>query len=169
MAGVFAAWSWYLVGISWGDRFVASAAACWVLGAAAGGFMWAVPDRAYRGWLRVLVGSRPGWRIPLDVKERLRTERFVGHFPVGMDLHLPDTDGVAELHVSVLAKGHGDWAVRGLTRRTVRVERMLERLMLAYDRREPAPYEAPLHDGDRVVVADVTELEFVVLPAEGGP
>jgi hypothetical protein len=167
LAGAAAALVWYGVGVYRGGHFFAAGAGCWTLGAVLGGVGWAVPDRLYRGWVRVLRGARPGWRIPVDHAVPVLRERFMGHFPVGMDLHLPDHDGVAELHVSVVAKKAGSWAARGLSRKTVRVRRPLEWMDLTYDPRLPAPLEAPLATGDRIQAGDGAEVEFIVLPREG--
>jgi hypothetical protein len=166
LAGLAGALVWYSVGVWRGGHFFASAAGCWTVGVVLGALVWAVPDRLYRGWVRVLVGSRPGWRVPVDHAQAGLRERFVGHFPVGMDLHLPDSDGVAELHVSVVARAPGRWASRGLTRAGVKVRRPLEWMELTYDPTLPAPLEAPLLTGDRIELGPSAELEFVVLPRE---
>lgn len=169
LAGACAALVWYSVGISEGGNFLAAAAGCWTLGAVSGGLAWVIPDRLYRGWVRVLRGARPGWRVPVDHEIPALRERFVGCFPAGMDLHLPNTDGVAELHVSIVAKVPGQWAARGLSRQRVRVQRPLEWMELTYDPSLPAPLEAPLMNGDRIFTGDTAELEFVVVSREALP
>ena len=54
---------------------------------------WGIPDRLYAGWLRVLSFVRFGHRVPIDAKGSPK-ERFIGHYPNGLDLYLPPDQGV---------------------------------------------------------------------------
>lgn len=157
---------WYLAGALTGDLFLATAAGCFTLGALCGALTWAVPEQRYGGWIRVLRGARPGWRIPVRMGEVALSERFVGHFPSGMDLHLPAHDGVAELHVSVVALPDGSFAVRGLSQSRVELRRDLEWFDLSWDPNLPAPLQAELRAEDRIAVGQGVELEFLRLPVE---
>lgn len=168
-SGAVAALAWYQVGIALGDRFLAMGLGCWLLAVVSALLTTGVPLRAFRGWLRVRMGTRAGWAVPLDGFSVVRSERFVGSFPVGMDVHLPELEGVAPVHASVRAAPDGTFAVRGLSREPVRVQRFLEWVDLAVDPTLPAPLETPLVDGDRVRLGDRVELELVVVPREDGP
>jgi hypothetical protein len=168
-AGLTGGLGWYLSGLALGDRFFAAAGGAWLVGAAVGGLTWAVPERHFVGWMRVRAGARPGWRVHLDPRDPARSERFVGHFARGMDVFLPEAEGVAELHVSLLAPGDGVWTARGLSQRRVTVNRPLERVELAYDPALPAPLETPLRTDDLVRVGDDVELELVVGTEDGVP
>ncbi len=168
-AGVTGALVWYLTGLALGDRYMAAALGAWALGALVGSLVTSMPSRHWVGWVRVRTGTRPGWRVPLDPHDPARSERFIGHFSRGMDVHLRASEGSAELHVSFVAKQDGDWAVRGLSQARVDVLRPLERVDLAYDASLPAPLETPLRDGDLVRLDGVAEVEFVVANEEGVP
>lgn len=160
---------WYALGHGQGDLFLAAVLGSSVMGAVVGGLAWGIPDRTFQGWVHVLVGARPGWRIPVDAAQVTLSERFVGHFPAGMDLHLPPGDGVDELHLSVIARGEGSWAARGLSRDKVRVMRPLAWVDLSYDPELPAPLETPLHAGDRVALGPEAVVELVVMAREVPP
>ncbi len=168
-AGAVGALAWYQVGIALGDRFLAMGIAGWLVVVVSALLTTGVPLRAFQGWLRVRVGTRAGWRVPLDAMSVVRSERFVGSFPVGMDVHLPASEGVAPVHASVRAAPDGTFAVRGLSREPVRLQRFLEWVDLAVDPTLPAPLETPLVDGDRVRLGDRVEIELVVVPREDGP
>lgn len=168
-AGLLAAAAWYGLSHAADDLFLAGAAGAWVIGAVCGGLTWGPAARLYVGWLAVRVGARPGWRVPLDASQIALSERFVGHFPAGMDLYLPPEDGVAELHLSALATGDGTWGARGLTQQPVTLMRTLERVDLTFDPTLPAPLETPIRDGDRIRLGDHAEVEFLVLSREGAP
>jgi hypothetical protein len=172
LCGVAAAVVGYTLGLWLDDLYLAGMGASWSFAALAGALTWGIPDRAWQPWVMVRVGARPGWRIPLDAEDTALQERFVGHFPSGMDLHLPGTDGVAELHLSVLARGdadHIELAARGLSQRPVTVIRPLERVDLAYDPALPAPLETTLRHEDRIRLGEVAEVEVLVLSREGSP
>lgn len=168
-AGLTAALGWYFCGLALGDRFVASAVGAWLLGGTVGALLFVVPESHFVGWMRVRRGNRPGWRVHLDPADPARSERFIGHFTRGMDVHMPPTDGSAELHVSFVAKEEGNWSVRGLSQQRVGVARPLERIELAYDPSLPAPLETPLRNGDIVRISELGEVEFVVATEEGAP
>lgn len=143
------------MGISWGATF--------------GLLAWSVPDELYAGWLRVLSGSRFGRRIPVDAPDRGAKERFVGHFPRGLDLFLPVDNGVQELHLSVTVSKDQQYTARGLSQYPTLVKRLLQRVDLRYDPRRPTPVETELVSGDRVVLGEgdqTAEVEFVLLPRE---
>ncbi|MBA2321880.1 MAG: hypothetical protein H0V89_12090 [Deltaproteobacteria bacterium] len=142
------------------------------LGAVAWGLLhgllcWGVPDDLYAGWIRVLSHDRYGVRIPLDSQSGT-VERFVGHFPRGLDLYLPVERGVAELHASFLADEHQRYSVRGLSVSPTVTRRFLERIDLRYDPRRPAPFETELEMEDRVQLGEKSEasVEFLLLPRE---
>ncbi|HMV65967.1 MAG TPA: hypothetical protein PKA64_03875 [Myxococcota bacterium] len=167
--GGLAAVTWYALGPWFKEQYHPMMVAAWVFGFSSATFGWAIPEHLFRGWVVVRYGARPGWRVPVDPHTPELAERFIGSFPVGLDLHLPASDEVDLLHLSVLATDDGEWAARGLSQRTVRVIRPLERIDLAFDPSLPAPLETPLRHEDRVRLGRRTELEFVVLPTEGSP
>lgn len=149
-----------------GELYVASAAGAATFGAVSGGLFWGVPHHRYQGWIRVLSPTRFGWRIPVSV-DGAAAERFVGHYPRGLDLYLPEVDGLAELHCSIVVDDNGQYAVRGLSTAATLVRRSLEAVDLRYDPSRPAPLETPLRNGDRIVLGEgdaETVLEFVLLP-----
>ncbi|MEZ4234656.1 MAG: hypothetical protein R3F59_00505 [Myxococcota bacterium] len=169
-AGAFAAAAWHFPGYYnavQGDLYVASAAASFTFGAAHGLLVWPIPDDLYAGWVRVLSYERYGLRIPIPHTDGSPAERFIGHFPRGLDLYLPLDRGVAELHASFV-KTDGRYTVRGLTIQPTLVKRTLERIDLRYDPRRPAPLETELGSEDRVLLGDggATEVEFLMLPKE---
>lgn len=173
-AGLLAAGTWYALGypkslFELSDQYIASAMGSLVFGGAFGLLAWGIPDNLYAGWIRVVSETRHGRRIPVDALDGSPRERFVGHFPRGLDLFLPAEDGVMELHVSVMVTRRQEYRGRGLTLQPTLVRRFLERIDLRYDARRPAPLETRLSSEDRMVLgppADPTVLEFIMLPKE---
>jgi hypothetical protein len=174
IAGITMALVWYIVGnptfqLAFKDLYIASALASMSFGLVFGLFSWGIPDSLYAGWIRVITTNRYGRRIPIDGLDGAPRERFVGHYPRGLDLFMPADDGVMELHVSVMVDENQHYRVRGLTLQPSRVTRFLERLNLRYDPMLPAPKEAPLSSGDRILMGppeNQTVLEFIMLPRE---
>jgi hypothetical protein len=174
VSGLAAATSWYGLGYlrfidGTGDLYLAGAIGALVLGGTFGLYAWPIPDSLYAGWMRVLTDTRQGRRIPVDAPDGAARERFIGHFPRGLDLFLPASDGVMELHASVLRNARGEYRVRGLTLQPTTVQRFLERIDLRYDAQRPAPLETRLSSGDRLVLGppeNPTVVEFVMLPRE---
>jgi hypothetical protein len=169
-AGAFAATSWHLLGYYsglQGDLYRASALAAAVFGGIYGLLVWPIPEDLYVGWVRVLSYERYGLRIPVPHVDGKPAERFVGHFPRGLDLYLPAERGVAELHTSFVSSGD-KYTVRGLSIEPTIVRRTLERIDLRYDPRRPAPLETTLKMEDRVLLGPKgeTEIEFLMLPKE---
>ena len=168
------------------DLFFASGAAALCWGGAFGLLAWGIPTSLYAGWLRVLSTSRYGRRIPIDAPISAGTpaasadgesapaashgtERFVGHFPRGLDLWLDAGEGVQEIHLSIAVDANQRYSARGLSQYPVRVKRFLESVDLRYDPRRAAPLETRLQSGDRITLGDgqnSCELEFVMLPRE---
>lgn len=150
------------------DMYLATALALFTWGFLHGLLVWAIPDELYAGWFRVMDGARAGHRIPIDHVTGGPSERFVGHFPRGLDMHLPEEKGVAELHVSFVTDGQGRYAVRGLSQAPTNVKRFLERVDLRYDARRPAPLETELSNEDTVSLGAKgdTVIEFLLLPKE---
>lgn len=173
VAGLVGGLVWYVVGYSAypfaKDLFWASALGAVAFGFTFGLFAWGVPDELYAGWLRVLSDTRHGRRIPIDGADGKPRERFVGHFPRGLDLFLPADQGVMELHASVLLNRDGEFRARGLTLQPTLVRRFLERVDLSYDKRRPAPLDTRLASGDRLILGPPgkqTVVEFLMLPRE---
>lgn len=171
-AGGIAAAVWHASGhyaVLGGDLYVGSAVASATFGAVCGWLFWGVPDTWYEGWIRVLSPTRFGLRIPVSVDGR-PVERFVGHYPRGLDLVLPEAEGVRELHCSVVIDARGRYAVRGLSIAPTRVRRPLESVDLRYDPQRPAPLETGLHMEDRVVLGEDGRavIELVILPRRTG-
>lgn len=174
-AGLGGAATWHFAGyplfdfLTNTDLYFASAAGATMFGFLYGTLTWGVPDELYAGWLRVVTETRHGRRIPVDTHGTTTRERFVGHFPRGLDLFLPANDGVMELHVSVLHAPNRTYRARGLTLQPTVIRRFLERVDIRYDARRPFPLEAPLRSGDRIVLGppgNQTVVEFVMLPRE---
>jgi hypothetical protein len=173
-AGLVAAAVWYVGAYSgWtlgrSDLYLASAGAAFSFAAVFGLGAWGIPDSLYAGWIRVVTERRHGRRIPVDPPDGTTRERFVGHFPRGLDLFLPHEDGVLELHVSVLVDKNQVYRLRGLTLAPTRVARFLESIDLRYDPRRAAPLETRLQSGDRVFLGkgkEQTVVEFLMLPKE---
>lgn len=151
------------------DLYLASALGPLAWGMSHGLLVWGIPAELYAGWVRVLSGRRAGLRIPIDGRDGGFRERFVGHYPRGLDLYLPVRDGVTELHLSFVVDGDRNYAVRGLSQAPTVVRRLLERIDIRYDARRPAPLETELQAQDRVLLSTdhgQTEIEFVLLPKE---
>ncbi|MCB9675084.1 MAG: hypothetical protein H6737_08200 [Alphaproteobacteria bacterium] len=171
-AAVFGAAAWQLMGQyrEWGgDLYLASAAAAFIWGFGHGLLTWGIPDDLYAGWIRILSAERYGLRIPIDKVDGTPSERFVGHFPRGLDMYMPAEHGVAELHTSFVVDRSHHYAVRGLSIQPTVVKRFLERINLGYDPRRPAPLETQLKMGDRILMGvgkDYSEVEFLLLPKE---
>ena len=174
-AGLAAGAVWHLLGsnlasvLSSGDLYLAGAGMGLTWGLVFGLLTWGIPDELYAGWLRVLSPYRYGRRIPVDSLDGRAKERFVGHFPRGLDLYLPLEEGVLELHVSVAMDSRRRYRARGLTLQPTVVRRFLERVDLRYDPARPAPLETELSSGDRIVLGEGetrAELEFIMLPRE---
>ncbi len=170
-AALLAASVWHTVGYYddiGGDLYLATALAAFTFGAAYGMVVWGVPADLYAGWLRVLSAERYGLRIPIPSVEGTAAERFVGHFPRGLDLYLPADQGVAELHLSVVVDSDYRYAVRGLSVANTVIKRPLERIDLRYDPLRPAPLETELSMEDRVLLGENgdTVVEFILLPKE---
>ena len=173
-AGITAAMVWFVVGYSnfslgTNSLYLASALGAMSFGGMFGLFAWGIPNDLYAGWLRVVTETRFGRRIPIDAKGEHSKERFVGHYPRGLDLYLPAEEGVMEMHVSVLVDQEQQYHLRGLTIAPTRLERLLERVNLRYDPSLPAPKEVELQSGDRILLGPPghqTVLEFLMLPRE---
>lgn len=169
-AGLAGAAVWHLLNLHLErDLYLAGAGLGFVWGAVHGLLCWSVPDALYAGWIRVLTPNRYGRRIPVDGEAAGPKERFVGHFPRGLDLFLGVEDGVQELHLSVAVDGEQRYVARGLSQHPTQVKRFLERVDLRYDPRRPAPLETRLSSGDRLRVGEgeaFAEVEFLMLPRE---
>lgn len=173
VAGALAGGAWHVLGYAKfdfapADLYLASAVAALLFGGAFGTLAWGIPDALYAGWVRVVSATRHARRIPIDSPDGSARERFVGHFPRGLDLFLPAEDGVNELHLSLRVDEAQRYHVRGLTIEPTAVRRFLERVDIRYDPRRPAPIETRLASGDRLVLGPEgkTELEFLMLPRE---
>jgi hypothetical protein len=170
-AGLLGAATWHTFGLYnqlAGDLYLAAAMAPLVWGMCHGALVWGVPDDLYAGWVRVLSAERYGLRIPVNHPTGGSSERFVGHFPRGLDLYLPAERGVAELHTSFVVSSDQAYSVRGLSVQPTVVKRFLEKIDLRYDVRRPAPLETGLKMEDRVLMGpnSETQLEFLLLPKE---
>ncbi len=170
LAGLFAASCWHVFNsVITSDLYWAGAAAAFAWGLAFGMFAWPLPDNLFAGWLRVLSYDRFARRIPIDAPDGEPKERFVGHFPRGLDLYLPGETGVMEMHVSVAVDSQHRYFARGLSLASTVVRRFLEKVNLRYDPSRPAPLETRLSSGDRIVMGEgehAAELEFLMLPRE---
>lgn len=168
--GLAGAAAWHLCNFTaFYDLYFAGAVGAFTLGASFGLLCWGIPNELYTGWLRVLKGGRYSHRIPVDALDRSYKERFLGHFPRGLDMWLPVEEGVLELHASVVVDDDQNYKARGLTLHPTRVKRFLESIDIRYDPRRPAPLETRLSPGDRLVLGEgetQVELEFLMLPRE---
>lgn len=169
-AGAFAATAWHVLGYYGavqGDLYRASALGAATFGGIYGLLVWPIPEELYVGWIRVLSYERYGLRIPVPHADGKPAERFVGHFPRGLDLYLPAERAVAELHASFVCTGDR-YTVRGLSIQPTVVKRPLERIDLRYDPRRPAPLETTLRMEDRILLGPngESEIEFLMLPKE---
>lgn len=151
-----------------GDLYLAAALGSLTWGFLHGAFVWAIPDNLYAGWVRVLSAERFGRRIPLNHVDGTSAERFLGHFPRGLDVFLPSARGVAELHASFVVDSENRYTVRGLSVVPTVVKRFLEKVDLRYDPQRPAPLETELNMEDRIRIGPngETEVEFLLLPKE---
>ncbi|MFT6142913.1 MAG: hypothetical protein ACJAZO_000091 [Myxococcota bacterium] len=169
-AGGLAGAVWHWLGYQvLGDMYLASAVACFTWGMVHGLFVWGIPSELYAGWVRVLSPERFAWRVPVDTLEGGPSERFVGHFPRGLDTFLSVENGVAELHTSFVVDREHHYAIRGLSQQPTMVKRMMESVDLRYDPRRPAPLETTLQNEDRIVMGaggTQSEVEFLLLPKE---
>ncbi|MBM74973.1 MAG: hypothetical protein CMK59_06210 [Proteobacteria bacterium] len=127
---------------------------------------WTIPDELYAGWLRILSTQRFGHRVPIDAGGGAPKERFVGHYPNGLDLFLPFELGVQELHISVHKSQDNEFILRGLSQEQTRLKRIFEWVNIHYDPNRPAPYEASLKAGDQITLGESAKLEFLILPRE---
>jgi hypothetical protein len=171
VAGAFGAVAWHVPGYYdelAGDLYLSSFLGAFTFGLLFGLLSWPLPDDMYAGWIRVLSAERYGLRIPVPHTDGTPAERFIGHFPRGLDLYLPADQGVAELHTSFVVGPDGRYAVRGLTIQPTLVRRPLERIDLRYDPRRPAPLETGLRMEDRIFMGEngETVVEFLMLPRE---
>jgi hypothetical protein len=171
VAAALGAAAWHLPGHDSriaGDLYLASALGPLVWGMFYGMLVWPIPDDLYVGWIRVLSAERYGQRIPVPHPDGSPSERFLGHFPRGLDLYLPAEQAVAELHVSFIVDERSRYAVRGLSIQPTMVKRFLERVDLRYDPRRPAPLETQLNMEDRILLGDQSQtvVEFLMLPKE---
>jgi hypothetical protein len=171
VAGLFAALAWHVPSYYddlAGDLYLSAALAAATFGGLHGLLVWPIPDDLYAGWIRVLSYERYGLRIPVPHVDGAPAERFLGHFPRGLDLYMPAEAHVMELHTSFVYDKDRGYAVRGLSIQPTVVKRTLERIDLRYDVRRPAPLETQLRMEDRVLLgpAGDTEVEFLMLPKE---
>jgi len=171
VAGSLCAAVWHAFGyysVLAGNLYLGAALGAATWGLMHGLLVWAIPDDMYAGWVRVLSSERFGLRIPVPHHDGSPAERFVGHFPRGLDLYLPAEKGVAELHVSFVVDDSHHYAVRGLSVQPTMVKRFLARIDLHYDPTRPAPLETDLQMEDRVIIGadQETEVEFLMLPKE---
>jgi hypothetical protein len=170
LVGLLSGSMWYFFGtLLYSDLFLAGAALGLSWGFLFGLFGWGVPDSLYAGWMRVLSGVRYARRIPIDAPGGQPKERFVGHYPRGLDLFLPIESGVQELHISLAVDAQQRYFARGLTLAPTKITRFLEKVDLSYDPRRSAPLETRLSSGDRLLLGQApqdSELEFIMLPRE---
>ena len=169
-SGLMAAIVWHLLNYQLlGDFYLALALGYLTMGFMFGVLVWGIPPDLYAGWIRVLSHHRYGQRLPIMGQEEVFSERFLGHFPRGLDLFVEHEHGVAEIHASFVGDQSGRYAVRGLTQAPTTVKRFLERLDLAYPPDSPVPLEADLKMEDIVIMGGngpKTEVEFLLLPKE---
>lgn len=171
-AGLVAGMAWQAFGqypILGGNLYVGGAAAAFFWGSVHGLLVWGIPDELYAGWIRILSAERYGLRIPIDHDDGAPAERFVGHFPRGLDMYMPANTGVTELHTSFVVDDDHNYAVRGLSVQPTIVKRFMETVNLAYDPMRPAPLETDLKMEDRVLMGigdTYSEVEFILLPKE---
>lgn len=149
------------------DLYQASALYFVVFGFLFGVAARGIPEELYVGWVRVLTGSRFSQRIPIDAIEQKNKERFLGHYPNGLDLFLPANEGVLELHASIVhAPSTNQYVLRGLSLEYTKMKRMFEWARVDYDPQSPVPREVELKNEDRIELGKNTEIEFLILPRE---
>jgi hypothetical protein len=172
LASGFGASAWHFCGMyDWfqGDLYLGSALGAFIWGITFGLFVWTIPRSLYAGWIRVLSAERYGLRVPIDRPDGVASERFVGHFPRGLDLYLPGECGVAELHTSFVVDTDQRYSVRGLSQQPTLVKRFLEAIDLSYAPSRPAPLETVLSMEDRIFMGNGEQesvVEFLMLPKE---
>jgi len=169
-SGLLAAVVWHLLNYHLlGDFYLASAMGFMTMGFMFGTLVWAIPPDLYSGWFRVLSHHRYGQRLPILGPNAEFSERFIGHFPRGLDLFVESEHGVAEIHASFVGDRSGKYAVRGLTQSPTTLKRFLERMDLTYEANSPVPLEADLKMEDILIMGGAgpkTEVEFLLLPKE---
>ena len=148
------------------DLFWSGLASNFLFGVIFGLGSWTIPNELYAGWLRILSPQRFGHRVPIDAGDGAPKERFVGHYPNGLDLFLPFELGVQELHISIHKNHEEEFILRGLSQDSTRLKRLLEWVNIHYDPNRPAPYEASLNAGDQITLGPSAKLEFLILPRE---
>ena len=148
------------------DLFWSGLLSNFLFGAIFGLGSWTIPDELYAGWLRILSSQRFGHRVPIDAGDGAPKERFVGHYPNGLDLFLPFELGVQELHISIHKNQDQEFILRGLSQDNTRLKRLLEWVNIHYDPNRPAAYEASLRSGDQITLGESAKLEFLILPRE---
>jgi len=162
---------WHVLGNSaFGtDLYLASLAMGLVWGFLYGVLIWGIPNELYAGWLRVMSSERYGRRIPVDPPDGSHMERFVGHYPRGLDLFISQDEGVSELHLSIAVDDEQRYFALGLSQRPTLLRRFLERVDLRYDPSGSAPVKTRLQSGDRIRIGTdriSAEMEFLMLPRE---
>ena len=149
------------------DLYFAGAVSCVSFGFLFGISAREIPEELYVGWVRVLTGSRFSQRIPIDALEQKNKERFLGHYPNGLDLYLPANEGILELHASIVhSPSTSQYILRGLSLEQTKMKRMFEWARVDYDPQSPVPREVELQNGDRIELGEQTEIEFLILPRE---
>jgi hypothetical protein len=127
---------------------------------------WTIPDELYAGWLRVMSPSRFAHRVPIDATEGGTKERFVGSYANGLDLYLPQGEGVMELHVSAYVEEGQNYIIRGLSQQSTVIKRSMETVQLHYNPQSPQPSETQLYSEDLIYMGSGGVLEFIMLPRE---
>ena len=123
-AGLISAALWHALSyIILGDFYLASALGFMSMGFCFGTLVWGIPPDLYSGWFRVLSEHRYGHRLPILSSNENFGERFIGHFPRGLNLYVEHQHGVAEIHASFVGDETGRYAVRGLTQSPTVVKR----------------------------------------------
>ena len=127
---------------------------------------WTIPDDLYAGWLRVMSPSRFAHRVPIDATQGGTKERFVGSYANGLDLYLPQGEGVMELHVSAYLEEGQKYIIRGLSQQATVIKRSMETVQLHYNPQSPQPSETQLYSEDLIYMGSGGVLEFIMLPRE---
>lgn len=169
-SGLCAAAVWHTLNYPvMGDFYLASAVGFLTMGFLFGTLVWGIPPDLYSGWFRVLSHHRFGQRLPILSPNEAFSERFIGHFPRGLNLFIEPEHGVAEIHASFVGEKSGRYAVRGLSQSPTVVKRFLERFELSYPPSSPVPLESDLKMEDIIILGApgaATHLEFLLLPKE---